>query len=642
MKRSTRNAGSTQPRRARARWSTGANRLAVLGSAVAILAMLSTGGISAAATPLEAAGGPAFVTTSSWGPTSWSYNPYSTTGSFLGIGIQLGCASMSAPTTDRDEMFHDQLDLCKSYTLSKSNLMTLHLVHDAKFTDGEPITSTTALDGELLDGVTQDATFEDNIQKVWAPNKYTLDIQWTKSTPSIISRGRLQPNNIEFLPKSQYGQFIIPGLANTLYKYNALLRNPATAKTAQSSPEYKTIESLYKKLIAYKPKTLIGDGPFKLKGVSIGQATEVKSPSYFDAKKVHISQLTLLNTVSNTSQIYPLLLSHKVDYYAANTGSLTAFQFQSFKRAPDAGYRLINTDNIETLLFNNKHYPFTLTPVRQAMAYLINRKTVTKTEDGGSLVGNTPTKVPDGYSELMNSTWLNSSQLKKLNPYSHNPAKAASLLRSAGFKKQKGHWIMPNGKPFKTTVSAPATSTGPLVSKAVAAELSGFGIPATADVEPTTSFDAAVPKGQFQIAYEDGGFNQQDPICSLSLSSAWGQNESVSNNGAFTAGEPGMGFATNFKVPGLGTVKDIPLTIDNECQNTAPGPKMTQLAWDWAQLVDQQMPYLTYDNVLTVVLYSKANFTDYPPKSNLFWGDSSIYASQSLMEMIDHGFIHPK
>jgi len=605
-----------------------------------------TGGSGSSA--VTSTGGPAFSTTLSWGPTSWSYNPYvpASTGSvFTGIGIQLGCASMSAPTTNRNEMFVDQLDLCTSYTLSKSNLMTLHLVHNAKFSDGEPITSQTAVDGELLDGITQDNTFENNIEKVWAVNKYTVDIQWTKSTPSIISRGRLQPNNIQFLPPSQYGQFLPKGIANTLYQYNSILRNPKTAKTAQSTPQYKRIEALYKKLIAYKPPTLIGDGPFELKGVTIGQATEVKSPTYFDAKDIHVNRLDIINTVTNSSQVYPLLFSHKLDYYTS-TGSTTttatpAPQMDTFKRTPGAHADLVNTDNTETLLFNNKQYPFTLTPVRQAMAYLINRTTVAKTEDGGALVGNTPTKTPDGYSQLMNSTWLTASQLARLNPYNHDPAKAASLLTSAGFKKVGGHWVMPNGKRFTTSVTAPASATGPLVSKEVAAELTSFGISASAQVVPTASFGADIPKGQFQIAYEDGGFNQQDPICSLSLSAAFGQNETVSGNGAFTAGEPGMGFPMNFKVPGLGTVKDIPFTIENQCQDTEPGPKMTQLAWDWAQLVDQQMPYLTFDNVRTVVLYSTQNFTDYPPANNLYWQDSSIYPTQSLMEMIDHGYIRP-
>jgi hypothetical protein len=199
---------------------------------------------------------------------------------------------------------------------------------------------------------------------------------------------------------------------------------------------------------------------------------------------------------------------------------------------------------------------------------------------------------------------------------------------------------MPNGKRFTTAVTAPSSATGPLVSREVAAELSGFGITASAEVLPAVSFAANIPKGQFQIAYEDGGFNQQDPVCSVSLSGAFGQNETVSSNGAFTAGEPGMGFPLNYDVPGIGTV-NVPVTIENECQETEPGPKLTKLALDWAQLVDKQMPYLTYDSVRTVVMYSTAGYSDYPKSSNLFWGDSAIYPNQSLMEMMDHGYIRP-
>src|SRR5439155_362096 len=79
--------------------------------------------------------------------------------------------------------------------------------------------------------------------------------------------------------------------------------------------------------------------------------------------------------------------------------------------------------------FNNRRYPLSLPAFRQALAYLIDRPQVTQIADPT----NVPDKVPTALLPPVAQQWLSRSDLAHLNPYTHNPAKAAALLKGLGF-----------------------------------------------------------------------------------------------------------------------------------------------------------------------------------------------------------------
>lgn len=589
------------------------------------------------------ASGQSFTTTAQWGPSSWTYSPFSANiGSyFSAFGVQLPLG-FNEETSDQSEMFSTIPQLMTSLSVSKDNVATVHLVPGAKFSDGEPVDAADVIDTILLRLVQQNFQYESQIESWTSPNPTTLVIRFTPATATVNVRGLI--TNLIPQPVSQYKQFLPAGIEPTLLAYSKLLQNPKTVPTAQSSPEFAKIEPLTKKLLSYSPKTLLGDGPFMVSGANTSTITEVKSPTFFGASKVHVDKITLLNTVSSESSVYAQLFGHNLDWYGDATPSAT--ELRQLKTISGLHVTTAPRDQIEDLLINNQSYPFTLTPVRQALAYLINRQSLTQTEDGGTLTANRPSGTPDGFGSVLDGIWLTPSERARLNPYSYNPAKAAALLTGAGFKKSGGKWLMPNGKPFTTQVIAPsAPTTAVLAAQDIAAQLTQFGIPASASTVPGAGYQSQYQRGDFQLAWQYGVDGNLEPICGAATSGLGSPiNYTYGTNNKDIPGQPGIGFGASYNVPGLGKVA-VSQTVNTECQDTAPGPQMAAYTWDWAQVVNKEVPFLDYADDETVNIYSTARFTDWPPASSPLWRYAGLASPNpwepALVMMMEDGYLRP-
>jgi peptide/nickel transport system substrate-binding protein len=575
-----------------------------------------------------------FTTTAAWGPTSWTYNPHGT-GYFAGFGVLLPLAFVEK-TPDRSQMFQLIPQLMTGYAVnSRSHTLTVHLVNSAKFSNGEPVNASDLINTILLSMMANQ--FVPNIKNLTAPNSTTVVLTLTPATGD--GRGLLAAEATTPLPMSQYGQFLPAGMEQTLLSYAHLVQNPKTTASAESSPQYKKIAPYIKKLADYSPKKLIGDGPFMVTGANTSSITEAKSPSYFGASHVHVGKVTLLNAASSAS-VYPQLFNHGIDWYGDATPSST--EYRQAKTDSDLHVFTVDNDVVENMLINNKAYPFTLTPVRQAVAYLINRTKLAETEDGGMLTDSRPDSLPDGLGSLLNGIWLSPSQRSQLNPYPNSPAKATALLESAGFKKASGHWMMPDGKQFKTQVIAPASpGNASLFATETAAELTAFGISASASTVPTASYPPQYEKGNFQIAWVLGVNSNLEPVCGIANGGLGAPyNYAFGANNVLIRSQPGIGFGPAYQVPGMGTVQ-VSQTIIAQCQGNSTGAKLAGYAWDWAQVVNKEVPFLTYADDEAVNFYSTASFTGWPPASSWLWQESGIYAAQALQMMIENGYIHP-
>ena len=582
------------------------------------------------------AGSPTFTTTASWGPTSWTYNFFGT-GRFAGYGTIL---SMGFPHTAATKQYaggnHDVFyiipQLYTSYTATTSKV-TLHLIPNVKFSDGEKMDAQDVVNTILLGGLNPaNVAFNTDVTNATVINPTTVEIDFV---PGKVNLGWMLA--IDPLPMSQYGQFLSADLDQDIWSYAHLVQDPSTTATAPSSAAYKAIYADYTNMLHYQPKEVIGDGPFMLTGVSTGSAVEVKSPTYFGASKVKVQKVNIINTVSG-GNVYPLLFSQNVDWYANAAPSAT--EYDQWLATSGAHTRTTSADQVEEVLFNNKVYPFTLRPVRQAIAYMVNRTTLLKEEDGGKLVGNQPDQIPDGLGGFLNNLWISPAHLKQLNQYKYSPSKATQLLESAGFHKPGQQWIMPNGQPFTTTVIASSTGAGPLFAKELASILTNFGVQATASTVNSTSYQNRITKGQFDLAWWPTGVHGNlGPMCGF-LTDGLGQplNYTFQTTGAYSAGEPGIGFGPTYNVPDLGTVQ-VSQTITDECQNA--GTKAAALAWDWARVVNSELPFLPYGDTYNVILYSGAHFT-WPAASNPIWQETGLYPSQAMLLMIERGMIRPK
>lgn len=112
------------------------------------------------------------------------------------------------------------------------------------------------------------------------------------------------------------------------------------------------------------------------------------------------------------------------------------------------------------------------------------------------------------------------------------------------------------------------------------------------------------------------------------------------------AGKRGIGFGPMAKVPGLGTV-NVPHTVNQEALTVGPGPKMRKLTWDWARLVNRDMPYLSWTTKRYQFEFSTKRFKDWPPMNakhtSPLWNIMGMgNFNVALGMMLQDGYIRPR
>jgi len=85
--------------------------------------------------------------------------------------------------------------------------------------------------------------------------------------------------------------------------------------------------------------------------------------------------------------------------------------------------------------------------------------------------------------------------------WKYDPAEAAKLLQSAGFKKQGTHWMKPDGKPWTITINAPNDFEveSQRLAFAVANEWTSFGVPTKVQQMQDGPFFAAENSGNYEV-----------------------------------------------------------------------------------------------------------------------------------------------
>lgn len=603
-------------------------RVLALSAATAVVAQLGFGGLpqAAAAARQNAAASTYLTMTECCGFTTWSLNVYSPDSLIFRGLVNLPLAVEHDPSLTA---FTPQV--ASSWSVSGDTL-TIHVRPGLKWQTGQPVTATDVYDTILLDGAA-------GVQSGWLywtnvamPNSHEVVLTARPGTNMVLAEDQVLPRSI--WPASVYGRFVTPTLKGDEIAYYAKdATDPAGAATM---PQYTAIGAAFKKLAAYSVQQMVGDGPFILKAVSPGHALLVKSATFFDAGKVHLAGIDYIT--GPNEQIYPLLYSGKGEFSNVYMSPAISKKWQ----ATPGGHTAVIPANTFNLLFNDHSYPLNITGVRQALAYVIPRKAMISVAYGtGPGAGGVLNEHPDGLTPGMNKTYLTPSQLASLNTYSLNPAKATSLLESAGFHKSGRAWIMPDGKPFSLTFLVQAATTDVLASfEEAASALQAFGIAATVNATQGATMSADIAKGDFQLSA--GFYSSPDPLGMFM--GPLGRGANFETLGSY-AGDRGIGFGPTVAVPGIGTVV-VPTAIDHETATVGPGSKMNALTYDWARLVNQQLPYLSYGTKEAQVPYSTAHLT-WPPFNpqhiSTLWNIMGLgSANQTLTLMMEDGYLRPK
>ena len=137
-------------------------------------------------------------------------------------------------------------------------------------------------------------------------------------------------------------------------------------------------------------------------------------------------------------------------------------------------------------------------PVRQALAYAINRATVARLGEGGEqqAANQTGVLLPTYQS------WYDSSLPK----FSYDPAKAQQILTSAGFTKGSNGIFQKGGQPLSFTIKTISGYSDWDASLAVITqELKAVGISVTVQDENSSPYTTELQTGHFQLAYGGSG-----------------------------------------------------------------------------------------------------------------------------------------
>lgn len=547
------------------------------------------------------------LTIADFGPwtNSWTANEYNP--EFLSDLEGLALLPLAFPTPKFGKYLPE---LATSWKLGADSI-TIHL-RSARWQNGQRFTSKDVVDSFELDGVDGNQAW-DSITSLAAPTPHTVVLKLRSgSSPLIVLNSLIESYPV---PASEYGHYVPAGIAKDLIAQDKPGGSPSKAVSSD-------LASLEK----FAPKVLIGDGPFQLKRVNTTAALMDRWAGWWDAKKVHVSAVESFQ-YSNEAVFYPALYSHQMDLAQA---SIPGNVKQHWTSEPESGYISMNNFAQSGIYFNDRKYPLNLKGVRQAIAYIVNRKKMTYLDSGNAPQGPW-VRYPDG---LINQTpYLTSSQEKSLNPYLPSTQKATSILDHLGFHKKGGQWYTPAGKRLTFTIVAPAGWTNSIQDTiVVASELTAFGIKTTDSIGEQPGYWTNMSDGDFDLIWGWGGFGA-DPLSVLSyVFSSYDFN---------SPSEPGIGYGPNVTVPGLGKV-DLHTVVTQEADSIAPGPKMNHLAWIWAKYINQNMPYLSTWNKYQQVEFSTKDYTDWPKLSSELWQIAGVTWPGVLTLEMQDGYVHPR
>jgi len=568
-----------------------------------------------------------FAPCCSWDTSNFSYNPYNTTtiANAMHNWVYLPLAIQKYPSlTDYVPQ------IAESWKASGSTL-TVNINPQAKWQDGTKVTSKDLYNTMMLQGLNGAAAWND-ISGVKVVNDSTVAFTLRKNEPVALAENDILANTY-VLPSSVYGKYVTKQVEKDVPAYFKVLNtNP---DKAAKMPEAKRNGKAFQKMASFDPKKLLGNGPFKLDAATGAEAKLTKWDGFWMADKIKVPAMTF-NNMSN-QQIYPQLFAGALDFTNVYLSPPLLKKQQAAKGAklalpPAFGF---------VLSFNNAKYPLNMTAVRQALAYVIPRDAMTAAAYGKDKgAGGVAQPLLTGLSPQKNETFLTQEQRAKLNPYKLDKAKATSLLKGAGFTQKGGQWYDPKGKRFTLTFEADSSTSDIVTSFTSATKaLTAFGIKSDVNATSGAQKSADQANGNFEVG--SNFVSGSTPLLELS---AMLHDANFQTSGNY-AGKKGMGFGPTEDVPGLGKV-NVATKIYSQSRTVGPGKKMNELTWDWAQLVNKQVPYIWYATKVYQFSYSDSRYTNWPPQdadgSSAIWDMIGANTSGGLLYAMEQGYIQPK
>ena len=253
------------------------------------------------------------------------------------------------------------------------------------------------------------------------------------------------------------------------------------------------------KLATYPDSHPVGTGPYTVSSCSPQNIKYLRNAAYWQSTSGHpvpmIQEIDYPAFLSNTPA--NLFLSQG----QAQWGGQYIPNIQSFYVSKDPAHRhywfppVLNV----ALVPNLENPLLSQLPVRQAIAYALNKTQIASLGEGGE-------QQPANQTGVVTPTfqsWVDTSLAQP----TYNPAKAQQILSAAGFKKgSDGIYRSPSGQSLSFTIKTIAGySDWDASLQIITQQLKAVGIAVTAQDENSTTYTTDIQGGHFQLAYAGSG-----------------------------------------------------------------------------------------------------------------------------------------
>jgi len=263
------------------------------------------------------------------------------------------------------------------------------------------------------------------------------------------------------------------------------------------------IWSKIKNPVTYKDPHPVGSGPYEMTSCTPQVIKYSKNGHYWQKGKPYIDTVYYPAYTSNDPANADLA-SGKAQWGSQFIPSIKNYYLS---KSPDNHYWFPPVSNVSVFI-NLKNPILKNVAVRRAMAYAIDRSRV-------SQIGEYGYEPPSNQTGIVTPTfksWLSKSLEKKVD---YNPAKAKSILEQAGYTMKNGVFEK-GGKPLSfTMVNIGGYSDWVASALIVQGDLKAVGIKVTPENLSSTTYDADVYNGNYQLAYDGNEAGGPSPYYEL-------------------------------------------------------------------------------------------------------------------------------
>jgi len=362
----------------------------------------------------------------------------------------------------------------------------------------------------------------------------------------------------------------------------------------------------------------VGTGPFLFQSLnsSAGVLTAVKNPNYWMKGRPYISEVQILNSISNTtSQL--MMLKHEADW--------------TYLYVPDVVKTWVNADstinkywwpvnNVNILYLNTQKYPFNIPTFRKAIAMAINKQNLDEKAYfgvGGSV--NQTALIPP-----LRSEWFDPTLTTLASEYTYDPNKAQELLSSIGFNKNSdGQLVGPDGKALPTfnLIVGAGWSDYITMGQIIAQDLKAIGIDVYIDQEPWGTWYSSLLTGTYDM--------QIAAMIPFGTSPYYFYYSNF--NPAFSASKIGESVITDYA-----RYTNPLITAALEVYSQTSDPRLQKQAmYTIERMMLDDLPFITLTNRTNFDLYSERSFTGWPSKADPYTDGMPIGSTGGEMVLLN-------